>query len=605
MDIGVGGTRQRHNDHRFRVPVDLERTPTEAPHILIVGACFAMGLAHYVAEIIPGAQADHVTFNFVGQLPGDPPRPIQDYAFQMIVLPLRSVMPEGMFFNLAHDDLPAYEAALAEADLRLRHMLNGALSYHAAHGLPAMIANFLPPQQNAMGRWQAPNDARNPAWFVARLNATIAEYAARLADVSVLDFDAISASIGRRHIQDDVIAMNSHGVYISDWDHPHDQKRLHPPGSIRQAYTIKTEEFIHAVWAEAAAMLRTLRAQDSVKLVILDLDDTLWRGVVAEEGTDRPELTEGWPLGVIEALTVLRRRGILLAIVSRNDEATIRRLWPDIWGERLRLEDFASIQINWQPKPQNVEAVLRDCNLLARNALLIDDNPVERAAVQQAHADIRVLGADLYYIRRILLWAPELQVAAITEEAGQRHAMIHAQIEREGARATQPREEFLAGLGVVMTRVTITGTDHPRFGRAFELLNKSNQFNTTGQRWAPDEMRAFLARGGRIEGFEVADNFTPYGLVCLALIEGPVILQYVMSCRVLGLEAEAFAVAILAGEIITARGAVRAAMVETDANILCRDLYARAGFAPRDGGWGAGPGQLAAPPGHIRLIPAG
>lgn len=599
MDIGHGVHWQSHNDHRFRVPVDLARTPTQVSRILLIGSCFAWALMHHADAVLTGTQADHIVYNFVGELPAEPPHPIGDYDFQVIALPLRSVMPETMFFNLRHDDLAAHERALAEALNRLSHMLNGSLAYARAHGLPAFVANFLTPQQNSMGRLLAQNDARNPAWFVGRLNALIADWCAANAHTYVLDFDAIAASIGRRHVQDDIIAANSHGVFISDWDYPNDQKRLHPPPPIGEMHVVKMTEFIHAVWAEAGAMLRTLRQQDSVKLVILDLDDTLWRGVIAEEGTDNPALTEGWPLGVIEALSVLKRRGILLAIVSRNDEATIRGLWPEVIGNRLPLEDFAAIRINWDPKPQNVAEVLADCALLARNALFIDDNPVERASVQAAHPDIRTLGEHLYYIRRILLWAPELQVAGITEEAARRTEMIQAQIEREAARQAMPREEFLAGLGVVAKRITIADTSHPRFGRAFELLNKSNQFNTTGKRWTPEEMTAFLACGGRIEAFEVADNFTQYGLVCIALIEGPHILQYAMSCRVLGLEVEHFAITTLAAELILEHGMARASMVSTDANHLCRELYARAGFEAGEGGWQAGAGQVAQAPGHV------
>ena len=592
---------QRHNDHRFRAPVDLARSPLQVGRVLIVGSCFAAALGHYGERVFAGAGWDHVPYNFVGELPAEPPQPIGEYGFQLVVLPLRSVMPEAMFFNLRYDDLVGFERVLAESELRLMHMLNGATGYGVAHGLPTFIANFLLPQQNSMGRLLAQNDARNPAWFVGRLNAIIAERAATQANTYVMDVDGIAASIGRRHIQDDIIAMNSHNVFISDWDFPHDQSRLHPPGSIMQMHAIKTDEFILGIWSEAAAMLRSIRQQDGVKLVIIDLDDTLWRGVIAEEGVGNPALIEGWPLGVIEALTMLKRRGILLAIVSRNDEATIRRLWPEVIGDRLPLEAFAAIRINWEPKPANVAAVLGACNVLARSAVFIDDNPVERAAVQAAHPDIRVLGQDLYYLRRILLWAPELQVAAITEEAGRRTAMIQAQGEREAARALMPRAEFLAGLGVVMTRLCITATDHPRFSRAFELLNKSNQFNTTGQRWSSEAMHGFLAAGGRIEAFEVADHFTQYGLVGLALIEGAAIAQYVMSCRVLGLEVEACAIAVLAAELIEQHGAARGVMVATDANILCRMLYEKAGFVALDGHWMARAGMLVPLPGHIRL----
>ena len=149
-----------------------------------------------------------------------------------------------------------------------------------------------------------------------------------------------------------------------------------------------------------------------------------------------------------------------------------------------------------------------------------------------------------------------------------------------------------------MSRLRITATDHPRFARAFELLNKSNQSNTTVQRWSPQAMHGFLAGGGRIEAFEVADRFTRYGL---ALIEGAAIVQYVMSCRDLGLEVEACPIAVLAAELAAQHGEARGVMVATEANILCRTLYEKARFVALDGHWVVRAGMLGPAPVHIRL----
>ena len=208
---------------------------------------------------------------------------------------------------------------------------------------------------------------------------------------------------------------------------------------------------------------------------------------------------------------------------------------------------------------------------MARSAVFIDDNPVERAAVEAAHPDIRTLGSDLYYIRRILLWAAsELQTAGITLESARRTEMIKAQVERETARKAMPREEFLASLHIEIKQTTITDSSVPEFKRAFELINKSNQFNTTGRRWTPEEMQQFFAEGGRLEAFRVKDDFTDYGLVCVAIVRGGCIEQYVMSCRVLGLDVEKAVIGTIAREIIETHGVARGIVAETDANLICR-----------------------------------
>ena len=99
-----------------------------------------------------------------------------------------------------------------------------------------------------------------------------------------------------------------------------------------------------------------------------------------------------------------------------------------------------------------------------------------------------------------------------------------------------PREEFLASLNVEVTRIAIADVAHSRYARALELINKSNQFNTTGRRWTPEEMQLLFAEGGRLETFEVRDRFTEYGLVGVAILRDGSIDQYVMSCRVIGLD---------------------------------------------------------------------
>ena len=178
-------------------------------------------------------------------------------------------------------------------------------------------------------------------------------------------------------------------------------------------------------------MLRTIRQTDMVKLVLVDLDDTLWRGVAAEAAEVSSTASEGWPLGFAEALMFLKSRGVLLGIVSKNDEDRVREIWRRIYGTRIRLEDFAAVKINWRPKAENIEEILAEVNLLPNSVVFIDDNPVERAAVKAAFPEIRVLGPNPYLWRRILLWSPETQVATITSESAARTEMVQKQVQRE------------------------------------------------------------------------------------------------------------------------------------------------------------------------------
>jgi FkbH-like protein len=212
--------------------------------------------------------------------------------------------------------------------------------------------------------------------------------------------------------------------------------------------------------------------------------------------------------------------------------------------------------------------------------------PVEREAVKAAFPEIRTFGPNPYVWRRILLWSAETQVSVITEESGSRTEMVRAQMAREGQRKRLSREEFLASLGVGVEVCEINDTEHHRFARAFELLNKSNQYNTTGRRWTKQECIVAFNSDTSFFLFEVKDRFTAYGVVGVVIIHGSNIVQFVMSCRVVGMEVEIAAVAELLRIIHdrTGASAISAELEETDLNLLARDLWQRCGFVVNESG---------------------
>jgi FkbH-like protein len=272
-----------------------------------------------------------------------------------------------------------------------------------------------------------------------------------------------------------------------------------------------------------------------------------------------------------------------------------------VFDKRLDLEDFAIRKINWRPKSENFEEILREANLLPGNIVYIDDNPVERALIKAAFPGVRVLGSNPLIWRRILLWSAETQVSTITAESAARTDMVRAQVERELQRRRFTREDFLISLGVQVTLREIGGRAQPGFTRALELINKSNQFNTTGRRWTELEFVAALASGMRCFIFEVTDKFTSYGIVGVALWRGAHIAQFVMSCRVVGLEVE---IAVIAGLLRVIMSeipvqVVTAELVETELNLLARDVWERCRFRFDGGRWSYDRSQALEAPAHI------
>jgi FkbH-like protein len=180
--------------------------------------------------------------------------------------------------------------------------------------------------------------------------------------------------------------------------------------------------------------------------------------------------------------------------------------------------------------------------------------------------------------------------------------MVLAQLEREVHRNRSSREEFLGSIDLRVNVFELLELSDKRFPRALELINKTNQFNTTGKRRSHEECAKMLSGGGRFFAFEVQDRFTEYGLTGIVIMDGAHIEQFVMSCRVVGLDAE---VAALSEIVLSRLGGneepIMASFVPTERNLLARDFFARCGFTQENGEWRVLRKDVARCPGHIRL----
>jgi FkbH-like protein len=588
--------------HLYRAPIDLAVSPRSPRRAILIGSCFAQDWKGFCEDAPDGCPIDFFIFNNAGELPEQPPRALGEYDFQIVQIPLRSVIPDTAFSGLSYRDEAQFARVLEDSKARLKQFVEAAMRWNRTAGLRTYVANFLVPQQNPMGRLLPRYDIRNPVFFVEQLNAVLSAEIAQYRDTHLLDVDAIAATFGRKHCQDDALwPFNHAGVPRDNFD-SHDKRRIEPPQPLGEHYSIRRPQFVRSIWAEIIAMDRTLSQVDQVKLVAIDLDDTLWRGVLADEPDISPGNTEGWPGGLIEALGILKKRGVLLAIVSRNDEERITALWDQVMLGRLHLDDFAARRINWRLKAENLKEIIEELGLLPRSVVFIDDNPIERESVATMLPEVRVLGALPYYLRRVLLWSPETQVATVTRESSDRTAMVQAQAVRESVRGRMSREAFLASLNISVRLFAVNSVTDPRFSRVFELLNKTNQFNTTGRRWTLAECAEAMASRRVFHAFEVDDRFTAYGLVGVVITMATSIEQFVMSCRVLGLDVEMAVLAELGIRLgRNAEEPLTGTLAATDANMACRDLFRRAGFRLEAGVWTGKSDGLAHPPAHVAI----
>lgn len=593
---------------KFRVPCELAVIPTKIKRILLIGACISCHVGGMIKHLYQ-INFDFVHINSLADLTTEPPQPLSDYDLQIVIPPADAFVLPATFYNIDFRDESAHERRFRDAEAKLRMMLDSALRWNRETGILTFVGNLLTPYQNPMGRLLPKYHFSNDEYFISKLNEIISNKISDFRSVYLLDLDGIAATFGRKFIQDDAFWSFAHGGLISDEDFVLYENtregataRLEPLGKLTAIHPTQTDHYLQAVAHEAVASYRTAQQIDAVKIVIIDLDDTLWRGVAAEGQSSWSFLMAGWPLGFLEALSYLKKRGILLAIISKNDHEKVERVWNENLEHIFPLNNFVSAKINWQDKAENMLEILQETNLLPKSAVFIDDNPVERESMKAAFQDIRVLGSDPYRLRATLLWSPETQLPTITDESSTRTEMVQRQIERDQISRSMSREEFLASLQLEVETIRIASAHDKNFNRAFELLNKTNQFNTTGKRWTPEEITREFERGLRIYCFNVRDRFTKYGIVCVSLTQGDSILQFVMSCRVIGLGVELAALSTIESDMRSStQGEITALEFETAANTLSRDLYKRAGYAKLGSEWKKRKGSPVSRPAHVTL----
>jgi FkbH-like protein len=589
----------------FLFPKDLAVTPTPLHRVRLVGSCMTALYHEAFQKVSPDAQFDYLVFNYAGEVP-----PVaEQYDLQYVQLPLRSVLTDRVIWAAKFADEGFAEDVLKTGQWVIDAMLDSALAEQDKHGTLTLVSNFIVPQMSIAPSLQRRYSKLDISHIVRSLNDYLASALHKYKNVYLADVNGIAESIGKQYVLDDMINFYSHnGAFFHEWVSWERPARIEKLPNMAEFYASKRHEFAQAVWDQIIATYRIVRQVDQVKAVIFDLDHTLWRGQLAEDyraGDENWPITDGWPLGIWEAVHHLRARGILVSICSKNDEAVVRREWQNVVQPAfLSLDDFVAPKINWRTKAENILEICQEFNIKPRSVVFVDDNPVERAAVQAAIPEIRVIGSNPYLTRRILLWAPEMQVPFLTNESTRREEMIRNQIVREEERKTLTREEFLTSLECRIHFIPIRGSE-PEFNRVVELVNKTNQFNTTGKRWPQPELLDFVAQGGDVLAFTVTDRFSEYGLVGVLFLRAGEIVQFVMSCRVLGMDVELCAVSH-AVTLLRARqggGPVTATMLETADNSPCREVFTRAGFTPAgDGRFELPPDAMPVTPSHVREI---
>jgi FkbH-like protein len=321
------------------------------------------------------------------------------------------------------------------------------------------------------------------------------------------------------------------------------------------------------------------------KVLALDLDNTLWGGVVADDGLEGIELGDTSPRG--EAFKVfqkyvksLKQRGVLLAVCSKNDHAKAAEVFLKHPEMVLRLDDVVSFKANWEPKSDNLRRMALELNLGLDSFVFVDDNPAEIEIVRQFTPDVAtiLLGPDpstyVAQLQDCRLFEPR----AITAEDAARTGQYRANAQREELEGQTADMDSLEMEAVISE---FTPTDVPRLA---QLINKSNQFNLTTHRRTEADVAAVMNDPGCIAfSARLKDRFGDHGLISIVIGQKAdstmKIDTWLMSCRVLKRQVEEVVLNELA-RVSALRGCDRleGIYLPTPKNDMVRDFYPRMGF---------------------------
>ncbi len=346
-------------------------------------------------------------------------------------------------------------------------------------------------------------------------------------------------------------------------------------------------------YGEMAGRLIAARQGRSFKCLVLDLDNTLWGGVIGDDGLDGIVLGQGSPLGegfvaVQEYAKDLARRGIILAVSSKNDEANALEPFEKHPEMVLRRPDIASFQANWTDKAANLRAIAADLNIGLDALVFLDDNPFERNFVREQLPMVAVPEVpddDPALVPAVLADAGYFESLGITADDLERTAQYQENRAREALRADAgDMDSYLRALDM---RMVWNRFDSVGQNRVVQLINKTNQFNLTTRRHTDADISAIMADPDSF-GLQIRllDRFGDNGIIAVVIGRmtepGTVSLDtWLMSCRVLGRGVERTTLNLVAAQA-RALGATRLVgeYIPTKKNGMVREHYIRLGFKP-------------------------
>lgn len=321
------------------------------------------------------------------------------------------------------------------------------------------------------------------------------------------------------------------------------------------------------------------------KCIVLDLDNTLWGGVLGEDGISGIKIGGDYPgkafLFFQKSLLELSKTGVILTVSSKNNEADVQEAWEKNPFMVLRKDHFAAYRINWNDKATNIRELAEELNIGLDSFVFVDDNPTERELIRQMLPMVSVpeFPTQPYelpvFFKEIV--DSYFRVYTITEEDKQKTDQYKANAARSREQSSfSDLESFLESLDI---QLIVEAANEFNIPRIAQMTQKTNQFNLTTRRYTDSDIKGFLESGWKIWCISVMDRFGDSGITGTIFVSDDAIDTLLLSCRILGKGIETAFLKCVLG-VLKEQGIkkVRADYLPTPKNAQVSDFYDRCGF---------------------------
>lgn len=326
------------------------------------------------------------------------------------------------------------------------------------------------------------------------------------------------------------------------------------------------------------------------KCLVLDLDNTLWGGILGEDGIEKIQLGIDYPgsayLAFQKYILQLAQSGVILTICSKNNEEEVLTMWQRHPSNIINTDHLAAYRINWKNKADNIRELADELNIGMDSMVFIDDNPSERELVKRMLPEVEVpeFPEHPYLLPEFIRQITEnyFKVYILTEEDKTKTKQYKAKAKREREKENYLSfDDYLKSLEIELSIAQVTNLT---IERAAQMTQKTNQFNLTTHRYTQDDIQAFLNRKMPVYTLRVSDKFGDNGITALMIIDikdqQATIDTLLMSCRVLGKQIEFEFVKYVLNDFFKNYkvDSITAYYLPTLKNVQVADFYDRVGF---------------------------